>query len=218
MAEAITIKASKRAETGSNAARRLLRDGWLPGVVKLKNGTVETLKLNRHDFEIMMNHHRSEHLMATLSLDGHAAPLTVFLREVQHHVMDGRPIHVDFGEISMTETMHVSIPISLKGEPRGVKNQGGVLEQQLYEVEVSCLPSDILETIEVDVSGLDIGDSLTVEALSLPGAFELLTDVESVVAIVSAPRMEEEPEAGEAAGSELEEPEVIGKEKEPAED
>lgn len=217
MAEAIQIKAQTRTETGSSAARRLRRDGWLPGAFNGLDGKAASLKMNRHDFETMLRHHRSEHLMVQLFVDDAEMPRMALLREVQHHIMDGSPIHVDFGEVRMSERMHVSVPVVLKGEPAGVKHQGGILEQQLFEIEIACLPSDLPEAFEVNVAELDVGDAATVAEMALdPKRFEALVADDTVVALVSAPRLEAKSEAEEAEDAEGE-PEVIGKGKEETE-
>lgn len=213
MANDIFIKAKRRTGGGTSAARRLRREGWLPAALNRSTGKTEPIMLDRHEFENLLHHHTSEQLVLHLKLEEDPESL-VLMREVQHHVRDNVPLHADFQEISMTERMEVSIPIALSGEPVGVSQQGGVLEQLLWEIEVECLPGDIVEEFSVDVSGLKIGDMLTVEDLSLGDAFKTVTEPDADVATVVAPRLEEEEgEEGEEA-AEGAEPEVIGKGKE----
>ncbi len=88
------------------------------------------------------------------------------MREVQYDVMTGAPIHVDFGEISLSEVVRVSIPLHLKGEPEGVKTGGGILQQMLRSVEVECLPNEIIDAFNVDVSKLKVGQSIFVRDLT----------------------------------------------------
>lgn len=220
MNQEIKLKADKRTETGSVAARRLRRQGWLPGVVKWKSGESTDLKMDRHLFEVMLQGHMSEHLMVNLAIGEDKEPRRVLLREVQHDIIDGRVIHVDFGEVSMTEKMHVEIPLTLRGEPEGVKNQGGVLEQQLFNLEVACLPDDLRENFEIDVSALNIGDTVTVEEMTLGDKYDVLTALDVVVATVSAPRKEVEPEGEEAEGDGegRDEPELIGRKEDSGEE
>ncbi len=210
MAKEITLTAECRTGSGSAEARRMRRQGWVPAAVNRENGATELLKLNRHDFEYMLRHHTSEHLVVRLSVTGQS-DVMVLLREVQHHVRDGGVLHADFGEVSMTRKMQVTIPILLAGEPDGVKNQGGVLEQLMRELEVECLPGDVVDSFEVDVSALRIGDILAVSAIHLADLYTVLSDADATVATVISPRVETEETVAEESAEV--EPEVIGRSK-----
>jgi len=196
MADEIFVSAETREETGSGGARRLRREGWLPGVLNLEKGDPTSIKLSRHDFELMLHHHSGDNLMVDLDLDGKKLG-KVFMKDVQVHPLTGDVMHVDFFQVSMTKQMRVTIPVVLVGEPDGVANEGGILEQMLREVEVECLPGDMVESFELDVSGLGIGDSLRVEDIPMGGTFSLVTAADVAVAGVAAPRVEAEPVAGE---------------------
>jgi len=204
MAEEIRVTAVSREESGSGNARRMRRAGWLPGVISNEKGQSRLIKLNLHDFDLMLHHHTSENLMIALDVDGKPGG-KVLLKEVQHHPLTGDVQHVDFLEVSMTRKMRVEMPIVLTGEPVGVTQGGGILEQMLREVEVECLPGDLVEHFEIDVSHLNIGDALMVGDLNVDGAYTVLTAPSVAVAAVVAPRVEEEaaPVAeGEAAAEE----------------
>jgi large subunit ribosomal protein L25 len=205
--EQITLKAEPRTEQGSIAARRLRRGGILPAAVDRIEGGTTLVKLDTHAFQIMLRHHASEHMLVALELDGLSIP--ALLREIQHDVMTGIPIHVDFGEISLTKKLRISLPVRLVGEPEGVKLGGGVLAQMIREVEVDCLPTDIVEGFDVDVSGVKLGQSVFVRDLTLGDAYVILTGKDLVVASVSAP--EEEAAAATADGTVPATPEVITK-------
>jgi len=207
MAEEIKVAAVSREEAGSGDARRLRRDGWLPGVISGEEGESRSIKLNLHDFDVMLHHHASENLMVDVDVDG--KPIgKVLLKEVQHHPVTGDVLHVDFVAVSMTRKMRVEMPVALLGEPVGVTQAGGILEQMLRAVEVECLPGDLIEQFEVDVSHLDIGDALMVGDIKAGDKFAVLTASDVAVAAVVAPRVEEEPvaeeegEEGEAAEGE----------------
>ncbi|MBN1269276.1 MAG: 50S ribosomal protein L25 [Kiritimatiellae bacterium] len=221
MAEAITVKASPREVRGKGEAGRLRRRGVLPGVVYGSGEAAQMIELNEHDFQNLLRKHVSEHVIMDLQVE-QQKPRKVLLKEVQHHPVTGRILHVDFREVSMTEKLRVEIPIELVGEPEGVTQQGGVLEHILREVEVECLPADIIERIDVDVTKLMIGDSLTVADIVLdPAKYTVISPRDLAIAAVAAPRVEEEPVAAEAAvaveGEAAAEPEVIGeKEREEA--
>jgi len=214
------ITAESRTDTGTTASRRLRREGWLPGVVNNDKCESRLIRINQHDFEMMLHSHRSEHVMVDLAIDG-KDPKKVLLKEVQHDPLSGEPQHAEFLEVSLTKKMSVSIPITLVGEPVGVLNEGGRLEHLLRELEVQCLPTDLVENIEVDVSGLHVGDVLTVADIQVDSKLDVETEAHVAIAGVAAPIAEEEPAAaGEAVagveGAAPAEPEVIG-EKERAE-
>jgi large subunit ribosomal protein L25 len=125
--------------------------------------------------------------------------------------VDGHVIHVDFHAIALTERIHVKIPVVLRGEPMGVKLDGGILEQFLRELEVDCLPTEIPEGVEVDVTAMKIGDTLHVRDLVPPKNAKLLSDPAGAIASVQQPRVEK-PEEEEAAA--ITEPEVLREKKE----
>lgn len=188
----------------------------MPAVVYGSGRPARTLQLNLHDFEQVLRGHAGEHLLMDLEIPGEAT-LKVLLKEVQHHPVSGRMIHADFHEVSMTDKLRVELPLRLVGEPVGVSQQGGILEHLIRQVAVECLPTDIVERVDLDVSGLSIGDSLTVADVKLdPARYTILTSKDVAVATVAAPRIEEEPVAAEAVVGEAAEgePEVITEKKE----
>lgn len=189
MAKEIKIKAELRREQGSGAVRRLRRQGVVPAVINRIAGGCTMMQVNAHDFENMLRHHSSKQLLITLELDGQNVP--ALLREVQSDVLSGHPIHADFGEISLTRKLRVSIGLRLAGEPDGVKNEGGILEQTLRQVDVECLPADMVEFFTVDVSALKLGQSLAVSELNLGDKYTLLSHGDVSVATIVAMAAEE---------------------------
>jgi large subunit ribosomal protein L25 len=209
----IAIEAKKRDITGSAKLRKVRSAGRIPAVVYSKGNPGEPLTLDEHGFAQMLRHHTSESIIMKLRIDGEGER-NVLLQDVQHHPVSGRILHVDFHEISMTERLTVSVPLELKGIPVGVSKQGGMLEHLLREIEVECLPSDVVEEFVIDVSGLSIGEGLTVNDIPLdPGKYAVVTSGEIAVAAVSAPRTaeaEEGAEGEEATGVRVSEPERVG--------
>ncbi len=220
MADEILIIAEPREPAGSVVSRRLRTQGTLPGVVYGSGKPAQSVQMDQHVFEQTLKHHHSEHLMLDLQI-GDAKAKKVLLKEVQHHPVTGRILHVDFHEISMTDKLHVTVSIDLVGEPYGCSQQGGVLEHLLRELEIECLPVDIPESIQLDVSALTIGDRLVASDVPLDAAKMILVTLpEMAIASVSPPRVqektaaEEEAEAAAAAALLGAEPEVIGGKKE----
>lgn len=210
MKEEIKLPAQARTETGSSAVNRLRREGQVPGVI-YGASEPKNVAFDAAVFASIQRHHQSENVMLDLEIDGDRSH-KVLMREVQHHPLTGKPIHVDFYELSMTRKVRVEIPVAFSGTPVGVTRDGGILEQLVREIEVECLPDDIVEEIAVDVSGLEVGDGITVEDLPLdPAKYTKITSDDIAVAAVSAARVEEEAdEAEEDAAEGDQEPEVIG--------
>ena len=217
MAKAMTVKAEPRAAGGTSVARRLRRSGVLPGVVYGEGKTGVNIQFNSHEFTKSLGHHAGEHQIMDLEIAGQGSK-KVLLQEIQHHPITGAIIHVDFHEVSMTKKLRLEVSIRLVGEPHGVTQQGGVLEHLLRQIQVECLPADIPEHIDVDVSALSIGDSLKVGDIKTDEAkVKILSSKDLPIAAVSAPREEEvaaTPDAAAAAATA--EPEVL-REKKPEE-
>ncbi len=191
----IKIKAEPRTEQGTGAVRRLRRTGMIPGsVMKMRKGGTELIKLPKHDFMMAMRGHASKQLLVTLDMNGVEVP--ALMREMQNDVLAGTPIHVDFSEVSLTEKVRVTVPLYLVGEPVGVKIGGGILQQALRKIEVDCLPEDIAEKFEIDVSGLNVDQTLFVRDLNLGEKQTIVTRGELAVATIKAPD-----EAPAAAGN-----------------
>ena len=209
----IRIKAEERTEQGTGAVRRLRRTGKIPGsVMRMNKGGVTLIKLDKHDFMLGLRGHTSKQLLVTLDMNGTEMP--ALMREMQNDVVAGTPIHVDFSEVSLSEKVRVVVPLYLVGEPKGVKIGGGVLEQVLRSVEVECLPTDIAEKFEADVSAMDLNDTLFVRDLKLGDKFTLVTRGELACAVIKAP--EGADDAAKPAAEAAATPEVIKKGKEEA--
>ncbi len=215
MASSIKVSAAPRAVFGSSASRRLRSKGWFPGVVYGAGKSGQSVQVNEHEFRKSLHGHSSEHVLLDLDIEGQDT-IKVLLQEVQHNSLTGQITHADFHEISMTEKLRVEVRIELTGVPSGVSQQGGVLEHLLREVEIECLPGDLMEVIKVDVSGLKLGENLPVSAIQLDASkYAIITDGDLAVAMVAMPKVEEEakPAAEAAAAGGAAEPEVIKEKK-----
>jgi large subunit ribosomal protein L25 len=212
------LEATLRTETGSGAARRLRREGILPASVVLLDGGTVDVSLNQHDFDLILQRHAGENLILDVSV-ADKGDKKLRLAEVQRDYVSGRSMHADFLEISMTEKMQIAIPVELTGDSVGV-GLGGVMEQLVREVEVECMPSDLIESITVDITDLDIGGVITVGDLTVDSNLTVLTAEDVAIVHVQAQKAEEEVAAEEEAeeGEEGAEPEVIGKEEDTEED
>lgn len=220
MSEENVIKADRRGSRGTTECRRLRKAGMLPAVIYGRGHDPVLLEVDGHGFAQMLSHHVGESMILDLQV-GDEPVRKVLLKEVQHEPVSSKILHVDFHEISMTEKLRVTVPITLIGEPVGVSEEGGQLEHVLFEVEIECLPADVPEQVEMDVSAMKLGDHLTVGDIALDAdRYELITGPETAVATVIMPRQEEEEEVEETAleeGAAGAEPEVIGESEEEGE-
>ena len=215
----IKISAEARTEQGTGAVRRLRRAGMIPGsVMKMNKAGTELIKLPEHAFMLAMRGRTGKQVLVTLDMNGTEVP--ALLREMQNDVLKGTPIHVDFSEVSLTQKVRITVPLYLVGEAKGVKIGGGVLEQTLRAIDIDVLPTDIPEKFDVDVSALDLDQTLFVRDLNLGEKYTVVTHGELALAVVKAPDDAPAGGAAAAAGEAAKTPEVIkkGKEEEAAAD
>ncbi len=199
--ENITLRAETRPHGTKGQLRALRRRGVLPGVLYGKEVGNKLVQCSERDIENIVSKHSIGGTLINLELaDGEAGGVSsylVMIREVQRDPIKKRLLHVDFFQVPLDEEIETEIPVVLVGEAPGVE-KGGVLQHMLREVTVSCLPSRLPEHLEADISGLDIGDYLTVADLKLPEGVKVLDDPESIiVSVVEA--VAEEVEGEEAA-------------------
>jgi len=212
-----TLQVEVRNETGKQAVKRLRVAGLVPGIVYGLDDAPEQLTMNGREVSNML-HKYGRNVVVNLAIGKGGDKVKTFIYEIQHDPMSGTISHVDFKRISLKEKIHVAVPIHLSGIPEGVKTEGGIIEHLMHTVDVSCLPTDIPESIDIDVSGLHIHDAIHVSDI-VQKNFEILSESERTVVHVVAPKVivaAAEAAEGEAAVGSAE-PEVIGK-KEAAEE
>jgi len=199
-----TLKASRRDTGGKGNARKLRGTGQVPAVLYGHGDRTESLAVNAHDLELLLHHVNPENTLIGLEIDG--ARSDVLIREIQRHPWRLEVLHVDFLLVHGDETLKLDVPVRLTGTPVGVLDEGGVLDQVIYELHVECLPRHIPEAAEVDISGLHVGESVRVADITIPNV-TILMDGELPVASVMHPRVEEEAPA--AIDEAAPEPEVL---------
>lgn len=213
--EEIKLDVLLRQEIGSNKIRKTYREGFIPAIVygeKKKAPTV--IKVDRKRYEGIMRHHRDQNVLFHLNvLDGEKKlrDYNAIVKEEQHDPVSSKLTHIDFMRISLTEEITVKVAIETKGEPVGVKRDGGSFEHIMWELEVICLPTNIPGKIEVDVSKLEIGDTIHVSDLILPKNVRTKQGAEGVVVTVAAPMKEVAPDV--VPDEALTEPEVTKEKK-----
>ncbi len=212
----IVVKTEKRQGLGSNAARRLRAQGFVPAVLYGESMETVPLVLSKKDIVQILRLESGENTIFKVALD--ADSYDAMIKELQIDPSTDELLHVDLIRISMDKPIKVTVPVEHHGEPVGVKTEGGFIDFVTREVEVECLPRDIPESLDIDISGLHINQSFKVQGMAVPPGVKVLTEPNTVLVLISMPHKEEEafpgekPE-GEAAAEEPKEPEVIKKER-----
>jgi large subunit ribosomal protein L25 len=210
--ESNMIEAKPRQADGKNVARRARRAGQLPAVVYGARKEPVTVALDPKKIARILHSETGHNTILDLQLEGERTKAMIV--DWQYEPLKGSLLHVDLKRIAMDQLLRVKVPIHLKGEAPGVKQQGGIMEQVLREVELECLPADIPSHIDADVSGLLFNQVLRVADLSNnEGRLRLLSDGNQVVAHIVTVKevVEATPDAAAAEAGAAAEPEVIKK-------
>jgi large subunit ribosomal protein L25 len=213
------VEAKPRQGGGKNDARRLRQTGMIPAVVYGAGQNSQAISVDPKQMGRILHSETGHNTIFDLSVDGQSAK--VMIVDWQYEPIKGALLHVDLKRIAMDKVLRVNVPIQLKGEAPGVKQQGGILEQILREVEIECLPADIPSHIDADVSQLMFGQVIRVSDLPHAGKLKFLTDenqsVAHVVAVKEVAAATPAEGAVEGAAAAPAEPEVIKKGKQEAE-
>ncbi|HVD94889.1 MAG TPA: 50S ribosomal protein L25 [Candidatus Limnocylindria bacterium] len=216
MAKQVKLKAQPRKDVGRSAVRKLRARGLIPAIIYGGSNKPQPLQVAAREINAMMSHASGENVLVELEIAGEGSSRTALVQEVQHSPVGGDIRHVDFHAISMDEMIEAEVPLEPIGTAVGVKTFGGLLEQNLRVLAIECLPGDLPDRITVDVSLLNIGDSIHVRDVQLPPGVTPKVQPDLTAFSVVAPIVEEEPAVAEAevaaAG-----PEVITEKKEEGE-
>lgn len=200
----VELKAMIRQGKGKGSARKARAAGMVPAVLYGEGEEPQALTVAYKDFQPVIHTGARGNVILDLKIEGaDRGECKAIIKEIQYHPVRREILHVDFQHISMLKEITVNVPVRTIGESVGVKTRGGILELILREVEVECLPASIPEKIEVDVSALDVGDSLQVRDLSVENA-RITSDPDSTVVTIVAPTVVEEPKVAVAEEAEEE--------------
>jgi large subunit ribosomal protein L25 len=214
MIKDLTIKASSRDGLGKGYARRLRAQGLIPASVYGGGQDAVPVAVNAKEIAGILRSDTGRNTIFKLAVDSGAEPSTVIIKDLQVDPVKGRLLHADLLRLKMDAVTRVSVSIEFAGEPVGVKLEGGILDIQAREVDIECLPGDIPEHIQVDVSHLHVGDHVSASDLKYDREkIKLFIDEQQTIAGVLAPRLVEEaaPVVAEAEAATTAEPEVIKK-------
>jgi len=208
------IEAQMRIPGGKNVNRRLRVSGIIPAVIYGSGKEPIAMSVDPQTVRDILHSESGHNSIFTINVDGSAQD-NAMVKDYQLDPVHGDLLHVDFIQIAMDRRLELSVNIELIGEPAGVKISGGIMDFISRSIEVECFPSDIPESIKVDISHLEINDYIRVKDLEVDPKVKILSEAEVVIVTVIPPVKEEEPEVEEEAevdaDAETEEPEVIKK-------
>ncbi len=209
MAEA-TLNAEVREGIGKQMAKRLRREGKIPGILYGSGEQPTPLTIDVKTLLILLHAH-GRNMVVNLKLGGKRNSVKSFIFELQHDPLSGDIIHVDLKRISLTEEIHVTVPVHLVGIAEGVKNEGGIVEHTLHALPVACLPTLIPDVITVDITSLHLGDIVHVRDLPQE-KYRIIAEPDNVIVHIIAPKVivVAEAEGAEPLEQGPVEPELIG--------
>jgi large subunit ribosomal protein L25 len=190
--ETLEIKVDARVKKHKRDARRLLRGGKIPGVLYGPKTQAVALELDKREFTSRVAGLEGSHLVRLKSSATALAEKVALVKDMQYHPISGDVIHADLYEVDLPARIQVHVPLHFIGKAFGV-TRGGILQPNVREIEVECLPLDIPQFFDVDVSALDIGDSVHVEDLQMPGGVTAVSESDLALVSVVTPTVEEEP-------------------------
>jgi len=204
--EIIELKAEKREKAGKEISKKLRRDGLIPAVL-YSDGSATPITVNAREFATLTASGAGTHVIVKIKFPGAKRHPNAIIKEVQRNPLKREYFHIDFQKIALDEKINAMVPLVAVGEAPGTK-EGGVLERHMEAIELQGLPTEMPDSIEIDVSGLEIGNSIHAKDIEVPEGAEMITDPEAVLFAVSVPRVEPvetpavegiEPEAVEGA-------------------
>src|SRR5262245_22800938 len=206
--EMVELTIQKREGTGKGPARRLRRAGHVPAVL-YGVASPETIAVSPRDVLRLIHGHEGSTRLLKVIFSGSGDSKMAIIRDMQFDPVSEDLIHVDLQEVAMDRPIQVSVAVHHVGEAVGVKENQGILEMLMREVQVSCLPGNIPEVLEADVSGLHINEVLAVKDLKAPEGVRILNDPNQAVVMVAPPMAEETPAGGAPVAAGTAEPEVL---------
>lgn len=200
--ETVEIQADAREIGKKGSARRLRRGGKVPAVLYGPKIVSVPLELNKKDFSTRVAGLEGSHLVRLKSGATALADKVALVKDLQYHPVTGELMHADLYEVDLSATIQVQVPLHFIGKAAGVV-RGGILQPVVREIEVECLPLDIPQFFDVEVSGLDIGDAIHVEDLSIPEGVRAIYETNFALVTVVPPTVEEAPAPAAAVGEEI---------------
>lgn len=217
--KSVSLTVYPRTQCKRTGTRKVRGASRLPAVIYGVHNQPQNLEIGMVEFQKLIKHSVSENILVDMEVQGDPrSKRLALIQEVQHHVLSGKLLHVDFHEVAPDEKVSVTVPVETVGLAAGVKTGGGVLEKLLFKLKVRALPKDLPEILSVDVTKLEIGQSIHIGDIPTPPGVEILGNKKISVIAVAAPVTEaQEAEAAAAATTTAGEPEMIREKKEEGE-
>ena len=212
--ETLTLDVELRVKTGKGVARKLRMAEKMPAVLNRAGSTIP-LELEKKPMLKLINSHKSKHTLLTLNVSNASEnqSRTAIVNEFQTHPVTGELIHIDFKEIRMDEKISITVPINLTGTAKGVAKEGGIMQVLKRTLTLECMPGDIVDSIEFDITNVNANTSIHASDMTLPPNIELKTSPVTVILAISAPRAAETAYEETTAPAEASAPEKSGEDK-----
>jgi large subunit ribosomal protein L25 len=213
--KSVSLSAFPRELSKRTGVKKVRASGRIPAVIYGRHNNPQNLEIASKDLENVIHTAHSEILLVDLDVDKGNGKRLALVRDIQHHPLSGKMLHVDFQEVAENEKVTAMVPVETVGEAEGVKTGGGVLEHVLFKIKVRATPKDLPDAITIDVSHLQIGQSIHVGEIKPPEGVEVVGHKEAPVVACAAPISEaQEAAALESATTPTGEPEMIKEKKE----
>tara|TARA_B100002019_G_scaffold242314_1_gene218592 strand:+ start:923 stop:1558 length:636 start_codon:yes stop_codon:yes gene_type:complete len=197
----------KRNDHGTSSSRRMRSNGLLPGIIYGSNKDPNTVEMNLHQVEQILKNHSSDSVLIEVDLEDEG-PVRVLMKEVQYHPVTSSILHVDLQRIVAGKPIQVDVAVELSGESEGVKS-GGIIDQKVHSLSIECLPKNIIESIIVDITDLEIGDALNVSDIPSSSKIKILSDESTQIVSINAPKVSDSVDEETDDNEDTVEPEVI---------
>jgi len=198
MAKILDLQAEVRTQSGTGAVKRMRKAGTIPAAVYGRKVQASNIQVHGKTFSKLLEGSASDNILVSLKIAGVAEDQLALVQEVQHDYLRGGILHIDFHAVAADEEIHANVPVVTVGEAKGQK-QGGMVEAIHHEIEVRCLPKDLPESIQIDVTHLEVGQGVHVREINFPEGVSCHLGGDVVIVMCEEPKVEVEPEPVAAA-------------------
>ncbi|MBL9179929.1 MAG: 50S ribosomal protein L25 [Verrucomicrobiaceae bacterium] len=199
MAKILDLQAETRTQSGTGAVKRMRKAGNIPAALYGRKVKPSNIQVHGKTFSKLLEGSASDNILVSLKIAGVEDQLAL-VQEVQHDYLRGGILHVDFHAVAADEEIHANVPVVIVGEAKGAKH-GGLVEAIHHEIEIRCLPKDLPESIQIDVSNLEIDQGIHISEIKFPEGVTCRLGGDVVIVMCEEPKVEAEPEPAAAAAA-----------------
>lgn len=200
MAKILDLQAELRTQSGTGAVKRMRKAGNIPAALYGRKVKPSNIQVHGKTFSKLLESSASDNILVSLKIAGSSEDQLALVQEVQHDYLRGGILHVDFHAVAADEEIHANVPVAMVGVAKGLK-QGGLVEAIHHEIEVRCLPKDLPESIQIDVTELEVGKGIHVGEITFPAGVTCRLGADVVIIMCEEPKVEVEPEPAAAAAA-----------------